>query len=110
MAETEEKDQGTATEQKEDVIETQDSGIIDKEDVIEDENETDARKDDEILRLIGDLAESVTAMKAQMVSMKDTVSQFIDAGAVIREDDNPGNSGGSDKPSFQRIEDMDFSI
>lgn len=96
---------------KEDVIETQNEGEIDKENVIEDEVKDDERENDDVMGKIGELFDIMDSMRAEMISMKDSMSQFVEAGGVIHEDEvidaDIDNDGDSD---FVPIEALDLSI
>lgn len=102
-------------EDKEDVIEDQnddieDEGdtIEDKEDVIEDQNDSIEGRDDAILREIGRLSDAVTELRGEIIAIKDTTAQFVEAGGTIREDESGIEF--PDDDTYTTIEDLDLNI
>ena len=107
---------------KEDVIETQNEGVKDKEDVLEDEHRViehkedvieDERLDDDVLKKLDRLTDMVEAQNKTIETLRSNMSQFVDAGYVVREDINDDviiKPNGDEKEDFVAIEDMDFNL
>lgn len=112
---------------KEDVIETQNEGLKDKEDVIEDEHRTiehkedviedevkdDERLDDEVLTKLDHLITVVEKQEKTIDTLRSNMSQFVDAGYVIREDINDDviiTPNGDEVDDVISIEDMDLNL
>lgn len=106
-----EEQRGTATEKKEDIIETQASGITDKEDVIESEGKREESGINQILAKLTDMDERMNRFEGQLNSVKDNTSAFVEAGGVIREDaDDMYETKRDIEPKYTAIEDLDLSL
>lgn len=97
-------------ERKEDIIETQNEGEKDKEDVIEDEVKGDQKEDDDIKLQLDRLFDAVNGITADIDSMKETVSSFVDFGGVVTEVNDNEVIESEDKPKFVPIEELDLRL
>ena len=98
------------TTDKEDVIETQDEGEVDKEDVIEDEVRDTERQDNDVMGKIGELFDTIDSLRADMITIKDNMNQFVEAGGVVREEDSSVIEYDADKSDFVPIEELDLNL
>ena len=94
---------------KEDVIETQDEKETDKEDVIEDENKDEERENYDILKEIMGLRDDIATVRGQVNTIKEGFAQFIEGGAVVRENESIDIDGDGDS-DYIPIEDLDLNL
>lgn len=102
------EDKEDVNEDQNDDIEDEDDTIEDKEDVIEDQNDSIEGRDDAILREIGRLSDAVTELRGEIIAIKDTTAQFVEAGGTIREDESGIEF--PDYDTYTTIEDLDLNI
>lgn len=110
MAEKDLSKKGKEEADKEDVIEDQNDTETDKEDVIEDQNDTIKGDDDTIMKQIGELRDGMAELRGSIISMKDIVSQFVEIGGVIHEDDNLIEKDNDKSDKFVPIEELDLTL
>lgn len=102
---------------KEDVIEDQNDSekdnedvIEDKEDVIEDQNDYDKGVDDRIYRMVERMDARLDSLEKNILSIKDSTSQFVEAGGVIREDNELDIREDSYDDAYVPIEELDLNL
>lgn len=110
-----EKDKTTSEETEEEHL-TEDEDA-DTKDVEADKNDEEQEVEDadadtkDIMSVVEQLADSVSEMRAQLISMKDMFSQYVDAGGVVREEDNiPADDVVDDVIDYVPIEELDLTI
>ena len=71
---------------------------------------TDNSSNDSIMQILSSINDVQASLRAQLISMKDSISQFVDAGGVIREDDNVPSIDDDDSNDYVPIEELDLNI
>ena len=71
---------------------------------------TDNSVNDSIMQILSSIKDEQASLRAQLISMKDSVSQFVDAGGVIREDDNVPSIDDDESNDYVPIEELDLNI
>ncbi len=71
---------------------------------------TDNSSNDSIMQILSSIRDEQASLRAQLISMKDSISQFVDAGGVIREDDNVPSIDDDDSNDYVPIEELDLNI
>ena len=71
---------------------------------------TDNSSNDSIMQILSSIKDEQASLRAQLISMKDSISQFVDAGGVIREDDNVPSIDDDDSNDYVPIEELDLNI
>lgn len=107
------EDQNDATEDKEDVIEDQNDTVEDKEDVIEDQNDSIESDDNKVLNVLGEVMDAISGLKADLITIKESTSLFVENGGVIREDVNDTiveSSTPQDDTIITPIDELDLNI
>ena len=96
------------------VEETEPNNIDENETAIEpeqNENNEVVAEASSIMDVLAQIKDEQASIRAQLISMKDNISQFIDAGGVIREEDNiPSIEDDTDIEQYTPIEELDLNI
>lgn len=71
---------------------------------------TDNSSTDSIMQILSSIKDEQASLRAQLISMKDSISQFVDAGGVIREDDNVPSIDDDESNDYVPIEELDLNI
>ena len=71
---------------------------------------TDNSSNDSIMQILSSIKDEQASLRAQLISMKDSISQFVDAGGVIREDDNVPSIDDDESNDYVPIEELDLNI
>lgn len=71
---------------------------------------TDNSSNDSIMQILSSIRDEQASLRAQLISMKDSISQFVDAGGVIREDDNVPSIDDDESNDYVPIEELDLNI
>lgn len=83
------------------------------DDVREEETENEIRdedyREDDIIEMLRELKENFISLRNDIDSVKESVSAFVDNGAVIREDEDISDTDDF-ADDFVEIEDMDLSV
>ena len=73
-------------------------------------NVNDNSSNDSIMQILSSIRDEQASLRAQLISMKDSISQFVDAGGVIREDDNVPSIDDDESNDYVPIEELDLNI
>lgn len=71
---------------------------------------TDNSSIDSIMQILSSINDEQASLRAQLISMKDSISQFVDAGGVIMEDDNVPSIDDDESNDYVPIEELDLNI
>ena len=66
--------------------------------------------DNSVMQILSSIKDEQASLRAQLISMKDSISQFVDAGGVIREDDNVPSIDDDESNDYVPIEELDLNI
>lgn len=113
----------TTSEETEELIDTEqehltEDGDADTSDVEEAANEDEEQEveasdadTNDVMSFLEQLSGDISSLRAQVISMKDMFSQFVDAGGVVREEDNiPADDVANDTIDYVPIEELDLTI
>lgn len=95
---------------KDDAIESNNEGETNNEDVAENDVRESETQNDDVMGKIGELFNTIDSLRADMITIKDNMNQFVEAGGVVREDDTAVIEYDADKSEFVPIEELDLNL
>ena len=101
------------TDEREEIREeeTEDNSEDNREEETSDEIRDEDYVNDDEIEMDRSMEKRLDGIEAKLDSIFDTISMFVDSGAVIRENDPEITAGGDDfAEDFMTIDELDFSL